>query len=214
MPERVFSYHEPDAGCRWLSSIDDGSAAAMEATTSTFTLLEKAKAGDEAAALAGIRAVSATPRPSWCISSSATRSRERTEVDDVVQETYLRAFRDVNRFTYQTPGSFLRWLSSIADHVIVDQVRYRHRDRRAGEEVPFRSQSNPLGPEPADTRTPSRLLGQQEAVERLLARLNELPEDYRQAILLAKIQRASRPPKWPSGSASLANRWPCWSIGR
>src|SRR6185436_4743480 len=110
------------------------------------------------------------------------------EVEDIVQETYLRAFRGRDQFTYQSPGSFLRWLSSIADHVIVDRARYQNRDRRAGDEVAFRSASNPAGPEPADTKTPSRLFAQQEAVERLLDRLTALPDDYRQAILMAKIE--------------------------
>ena len=76
----------------------------------------------------------------------------------------------------------------VGDHVIVDRVRYQDRERRAGEEVPFRSASNPAGPEPADTKTPSRLFAQQQAVERLLARLDTLPEDYRQALILAKIE--------------------------
>ncbi len=106
----------------------------------------------------------------------------------MVQETCLRAFRDLDGFSYQSPGSFLRWLSAIADHVIVDRVRYAGRARRAGDEVPFRSPSNPQGPEPADTKTPSRLFAQQEAVERLLDHLAALPEDYRQAILMAKIE--------------------------
>ena len=173
-----------------FAPIADSSPAAMEATTSTFTLLEKAKAGDEAA----LSQVFEQYRRRLAVLvhfKLSPHARERTEVEDVVQETCLRAFRDVNRFTYRTPGSFLRWLSSIADHVIVDRVRYQHRDRRAGDEVPFRSESNPLGPEPADTKTPSRLLGQQEAVDRLLERLNELPEDYRQAILLARIEGLS-----------------------
>jgi RNA polymerase sigma-70 factor (ECF subfamily) len=113
------------------------------------------------------------------------------DAEDVVQETCLRAFRDIASFSYQSPGSFFRWLSAIADHVIVDRVRYQHRECRAGEEVRFRSETNPLGPEPADTKTPSRLLAQQEAVQRLLDRLNLLPEDYREAILLAKIERLS-----------------------
>ncbi|MGA8578168.1 MAG: RNA polymerase sigma factor [Bryobacteraceae bacterium] len=162
----------------------------MDANTSTFTLLEKAKAGDEEA----LSQVFEQYRRRLAVLvhfKLSPQARERSEVDDVVQETCLRAFRDVNRFTYQTPGSFLRWLSSIADHVIVDRVRYRNRDCRVGEEVPFRRESNPLGPEPVDTRTPSRLLGQQEALHRLLGRLNELPEDYRQAILLAKIEGLS-----------------------
>jgi len=115
------------------------------------------------------------------------------DTEDVVQETCLRAFRDIDRFTYQSPGSFFRWLSTIADHVIVDRARYANRERRAGEEVRFRSETNPLGPEPADTRTPSRLMAQREAVDRLIDKLSLLPEDYRQAILMAKIERLSTP---------------------
>jgi RNA polymerase sigma-70 factor (ECF subfamily) len=119
------------------------------------------------------------------------RAREFCEVEDLVQETCLRAFRDIDKFTYQTPGSFLRWLSAIADHAIIDRTRYENRERRAGEEVPFRSVSNPLGPEPADSKTPSRLFAQQQAVERLLSRLDALPEDYRNVIVLAKIEGLS-----------------------
>ncbi len=110
------------------------------------------------------------------------------EVDDIVQEVCLRAFRDIARFEYKSPGSFLRWLGAIAEHVIIDRIRYENRDRRAGEEVRFRSPSNPGGPEPADTVTPSRLMRQQQDVARLLARLDELPADYREAIVMAKVE--------------------------
>jgi RNA polymerase sigma-70 factor (ECF subfamily) len=162
----------------------------MASPTSTFTLLEKAKAGDEAALS---RIFEKYRRRLAVLVHFKLRpgSSDFSEVEDVVQETYLRAFRDLDRFSYQTPGSFLHWLSAIADHVIVDRARYAGRARRAGDEVPFRSPSNPHGPEPADTRTPSRLFAQQEAVERLLDRLSALPEDYRQAILMAKIEGLS-----------------------
>ena len=162
----------------------------MEPPTSTFALLEKARAGDEAALSLAFEQY----RRRLVVLvhfKMSPRAREFSEVEDLVQETLLRAFRDLSRFSYRTPGSFLRWLSSIADHVIVDRVRYLGRDRRAGEELSFRSESNPRGPEPTDSRTPSRLFAQQEAVERLLDRLGALPEDYRQAILLAKIEGLS-----------------------
>jgi RNA polymerase sigma-70 factor (ECF subfamily) len=162
----------------------------MASPTSTFTLLEKAKAGDEEALSRAFEKV--RRRLAVLIHFKLRpRSSDFSEVEDVVQETCLRAFRDLDRFSYQSPGSFLRWLSSIADHVIVDRIRYRSRARRAGDEVPFRSPSNPQGPEPADTKTPSRLFAQQEAVERLLDHLAALPEDYRQAILMAKIEGLS-----------------------
>jgi RNA polymerase sigma-70 factor (ECF subfamily) len=162
----------------------------MESPTSTFTLLEKAQAGDREALS---RAFEKFERRLAVLVhfKLGERTRRFAEVDDIVQETLLRAFRDIDHFSYQAPGSFLRWLSAIADHAIVDRVRYQGRERRAAEEIPFRSESNPAGPEPADTKTPSRLLAQQEAVERLLARLSALPEDYRKVILMAKIEGLS-----------------------
>jgi len=162
----------------------------MESPTSTFALLEQAQAGDREALS---RAFEKHQRRLAVLVhfKLSDRARAFAEVDDIVQETLLRAFRDFHRFSYQAPGSFLRWLSAIADHVIVDRVRYQGRERRAGEEIPFRSESNPAGPNPIDTKTPSRLLAQQEAVERLLARLEALPEDYRKVILMAKIEGLS-----------------------
>ncbi len=162
----------------------------MPSPTSTFDLLERAKAGDAEALSHAFERL--RRRLMVLVHFKLSEgARDRSEVEDVVQETYLRAFRDIDRFTYQSAGSFLRWLSAIADHVIIDRVRYRSRECRAGEEIRFRSESNPGGPEPADTKTPSRLFAQREAVERLLDRLSALPEDYRNAILMAKIEGLS-----------------------
>jgi RNA polymerase sigma-70 factor (ECF subfamily) len=162
----------------------------MDSPTSTFTLLEQAQSGDREALS---RAFEKYQRRLAVLVHFKLSERTRTfaEVDDIVQETLLRAFRDIQHFSYRAPGSFLRWLSAIADHAIIDRVRYQDRERRAGEEVPFRSESNPAGPEPTDTKTPSRLLAQQEAVDRLLGRLAALPEEYRSAILMAKIEGLS-----------------------
>ena len=114
------------------------------------------------------------------------------EIDDILQETLLTAFTQMNRFTYRTPGSFLRWLSRIMDHVITDTARYHGRKKRhAPELLPLRSESNPGGAEPVDSRTPSRLLAQDEALRLLLAKLDELPEDYREVILLTKVEGLS-----------------------
>ena len=162
----------------------------MDSPTTTFTLLEQARAGDEQALSQAFEQY--RRRLAVLVHFKLSpRARDFSDVEDVVQETLLRAFRDIGRFTYQSPGSFLRWLSTIADHVIVDRVRYQGRERRAGEEVPFRSASNPMGPEPADSQTPSRLFAQQEAVARLLDQLGALPEDYRNVILMAKIEGLS-----------------------
>jgi RNA polymerase sigma-70 factor (ECF subfamily) len=158
----------------------------MGAPTSSFDLIEKVKGGDQEAFSGLFRKYSR--RLAVLIHYKlGAELRGSREVDDILQETLLRAFRDIGRFHYRTPGSFLSWLSSIADHVIVDAARYEGRERRRAEEVVPLSQ----GPEPADTKTPSRLLAQKESVARLLERLDALPEDYRRAILLAKIEGLS-----------------------
>lgn len=162
----------------------------MDFPTSTFGLLEQARAGDESALSKAFELH--RRRLSVLVHYKlGPRGNDFSEVEDVVQEVCLRAFRDLGRFEYRSPGSFFRWLSAIADHVIVDRVRYADRACRAGEEVRFRSESNPHGPEPAVTATPSRLFAQQQAVELLLRRLDALPEDYRRAIVMAKIEGLS-----------------------
>ena len=140
----------------------------MLTPTSTFDLLEQARAGSRDALS---RAFEKHRRRLAVLVyfKLGSRVREFDEAEDVVQETCLRAFRDIGSFTYRwARPAFFRWLRAIADHVITDRVRYHNRECRAGDEVRFRSESNPLGPEPVDSKTPSRLLAQREAVVRLL----------------------------------------------
>jgi RNA polymerase sigma-70 factor (ECF subfamily) len=163
-----------------------------ESPTSTFNLLEQARSGDRQALS---RAFEKHQRRLTVLIYYRLSANGRTfdEVEDLVQETFLRACRDLDGFTWQSQDSFFRWLASIAGHVVIDRARYRSRERRAGEPVPFRSESNPNGAEPVDTVTPSRLLARKEAVERLLERLDQLPEDYRQALVMAKVEGCSTP---------------------
>jgi len=164
--------------------------SAAESPSSTFNLLERARSGDRQALS---RAFERQQRRLAVLIYYKLPGGRRSfdEVEDLVQEAFLRAWRDLESFTWRSPDSFFRWLATIAEHVVIDRARYQGRERRAAEEVPFRSESNPGGAEPADTATPSRLLARKEAVERLLARLDLLPEDYREALVLAKIEGCS-----------------------
>lgn len=163
----------------------------MESATSTFNIIDKIRNGDEQA----FSLLFEKYRPRLAVIIHYRLSPEQRHaigVDDVLQETLLKGFRDFHQFTYQSPGSFLRWLSRIADHVITDLVRSQGRQKRyAREMVPFRSKSNPNGPEPVDSMTPSRFLAESEQVHSLLQTLDALPEDYRKAILLTKIEGLS-----------------------
>jgi len=163
----------------------------MQSVTSTFGLLERFKAGDQEAFTLLFQKY--RPRLAVLIYYKLSEElRQRVEVDDILQEVFLSASRNIGKFTYRSPGSFMAWLARIADHVIIDAARFESRQKRhAAEMLRFRSESNPHGPEPADSKTPSRLLAGQEALEKLLQRLDALPESDRQVILLAKVEGLS-----------------------
>jgi RNA polymerase sigma-70 factor (ECF subfamily) len=168
-------------------SAGTGTVAAMETPTSSFGLVERIQHGDKEAFTRLFEKYSRRLAVLIHYKLSPER-REVLEVDDILQGTLFKAFRDIDTFTYRSPGSFLRWLSAIADHVIIDEARFQSRQRRHAEVLAFRSPSNPQGAEPADSKTPSRLLGERQSFEALMDRLNALPEDYRQVIVLAKIE--------------------------
>jgi RNA polymerase sigma-70 factor (ECF subfamily) len=157
-------------------------------STSTFDLIERFREGDDVAFSQLFRKY--RPRLAVLIRYKLSESlRHRVEIDDILQDVFLEASKDIASFTYRSPGSFMSWLSRIADHVIADLARAQARQKRdAGELFRFRSESNPAGPEPIDSTTPSRILDQNERSAKLFARLESLPPDYRDAILMAKVE--------------------------
>ncbi len=156
--------------------------------TSTLGLLERIRAGDENAFSSLFRKYS--PRLSVLIHYKLSpEMHNRVEVDDILQETFLAASRQLETFTYRKPGSFMSWISRIADHVIVDTARHHGRQKRHPVElVRLKTASNPQGAEAIDPATPSRILAGRERVQQVLERLNALPEDYRQVVLLARME--------------------------
>jgi RNA polymerase sigma-70 factor (ECF subfamily) len=76
----------------------------------------------------------------------------RVEVDDVVQEAFLRAWRDLERATLSGDHAFFRWLAAIARNVIADIARAARAQKRQGEVLPLeRSAWSAAGSvEPAD----------------------------------------------------------------
>ncbi|NWG14859.1 MAG: sigma-70 family RNA polymerase sigma factor [Acidobacteria bacterium] len=155
--------------------------------TSTFGLLERVRTGDQQAFTELFRKYS--PRLAVLVHYRMSPDlHARIEVDDILQETFLAATRQLAKFEYRNAGSFMSWLSRIADHVIVDAARHHgRRKRKPPEMVPLRSESNPAGAEAVDSVTPSRVFARKERVQRVLRKLDALPEDYRKVILLAKM---------------------------
>lgn len=163
----------------------------METPTTTLELIERVKRGDTEAFGQLFRRY--RRRLAVLIHYRlGPELKSHVEVDDILQETFFLASQQMNQFTYQAPGSFMAWLSRIADHVIIDVARFHGRHKRdGGERLRFRSESNPGGHEPVDFNTPSRLFAQEERVRMLLKKMDQLPEEHREVILLAKFEGLS-----------------------
>ena len=159
----------------------------MESQTSTHDLVELVKQGDHDA----FRRLFDKYRTRLAVLAHyklGSQLRRDADVDDILQETLLRAYRHIDQFKYQKPGSFMNWLGRIAGNVIAEMGRSQNRLKRAGEHVRFRSESNPGGPDPAHSHTPSRIFSENEALSLFLEKLDQLPEDYRRVILLSKVE--------------------------
>ena len=101
-------------------------------------------------------------------------------VQDVIQESLLRALKSIASYRGEDSESFLRWLGGIANHVVLEAARRQRRDVIVA-----------LGDELGDTdaASPSHAGRREERFERLQAALDSLPEDQRRVIWLARIER-------------------------
>src|SRR2546428_5340036 len=156
-----------------------GSGEKMDGQTSTYDLVERFKRGDTEAFSLVFRKYQRKLAVLVHYKMSV-ELRGTMEVDDILQDVFLAAAQDMNQFTYQSPGSLMAWLSRIADHVIVDAARYQRRGKRHAENMlRFRSRSNPAGPDPVHSETPSRVFARKEGLQILLKKLDVLPAEYR-----------------------------------
>jgi RNA polymerase sigma-70 factor (ECF subfamily) len=121
-------------------------------------------------------------------------SRDQAEAEDLVQETYLKAFRAADRFE---PGTNLRaWLFTILHNTARNRARDRARDavivdteavERAAEQDLRRSPGVPGTP----LETPETLLLRATLAPELQAAIDELPDSFRQAVWLRDVEEFS-----------------------
>lgn len=150
--------------------------------TTTAALAERGRQGD-AQALSALFERHARRLLGFAHYRMGSELRGRYEAEDVVQETLLRAARDFADFQYDTPGAFYRWLTTIARHTMADLARHEGRLRRSPEELIALS-----GVDLANSLTPSRVAAQREQLAALNVRLETLPDDYREVIILSKFE--------------------------
>jgi RNA polymerase sigma-70 factor (ECF subfamily) len=114
-------------------------------------------------------------------------------VEDILQETYFRAFQQIERFQPKTDQSFLAWLKTIAESRIIDAIKHQRRKKRGGEMRRVEGAANAFHTTMAELmnvltdesdRSPSNRVAADEAVQAMQVAIASLPSEQRQAVLL------------------------------
>ena len=142
-------------------------------------LVEKAQASDRSA-FNRLSSESGSRLTAFVRSRLGEALRSRHEVEDVVQETLLRAYRSIGRFQWQGDGSFLRWAISIADLLIRDLARAAAR--------PVNSPADLTRDLPTDTFPPERGLRREERFDRFERAYHALSPEHQEVIHLARLE--------------------------
>src|SRR5438477_12073364 len=117
-------------------------------------------------------------------------TRNPADAEDLVQETYLKAFRSADRFE---PGTNLRaWLFTILHNTARNRARDRARDSVTvdSEAVDQAADARSYGLA-APIATPEALLIRETLAPELQAAVDDLPEAFRQAVWLRDVEEFS-----------------------
>jgi RNA polymerase sigma-70 factor (ECF subfamily) len=121
-------------------------------------------------------------------------------VEDILQETFYRAFQQIGRFQPKSDHSFLAWLKTIAESRIVDAIKHQKRRKRGGEmrrvDQPqdiFQTSVVDLMAMLAEDEggSPSQIVATDEAVRAMQVAIASLPEEQRQAVMLRYFRQHS-----------------------
>lgn len=126
------------------------------------------------------------------LSMALQLTRNRSEAEDLVQDTYVKAWRGFD--SYMPGRPFLNWLLRIMQRAYLDSRRRENPVRKA------ESLNSMISPADGDVQEipipdtgpgPDEELIRQEFKEELERALNELPDVYRSAIVLCDIDGLS-----------------------
>jgi RNA polymerase sigma-70 factor (ECF subfamily) len=124
--------------------------------------------------------------------------RPKLDSVDLVQDALILALGGLKEFTYRNEGDFLRWLSRIAENRLHDIQKKFHADKRdIRKEISFKQEGSSTdgcfhgAAEPIGTTTPSVIMRKKEALDRLEKALDTLKPEYKEVIVLKKIEGLS-----------------------
>lgn len=128
----------------------------------------------------------------WIALRLGPKLRARVTEDDVLQETLLQAYRSMDRFAATGPGSFRRWLLSVAENRIRDLHKYHAAQRRdvAREQAKARSmeESTLLDRFSASVTSPSMAAQRAEHSRMVAERIEALPAELREVVIARALE--------------------------
>lgn len=123
-----------------------------------------------------------------------TPQRRHFEPADVLQATYMKAYRSIDSFTPQNRNSFFAWLKQIADNQLYDESRKMTRQMNAGlstsqggDSIYFQMMSAVPGNDP----TATALFKKKELRGAFQVAMAKLDQRYQDAIRLRYLQEMS-----------------------
>ena len=163
----------------------------------TRHLVALAQDGDESALNQLCKVYGA--RVLWIIRLRMGRElRAKLESMDLVQDVLMSALKDLGNFKSKTEGDFLRWLSRIAENRLRGHLNRLHANKR---DIRKEVRVNGYGPTAEDsvvaaldavvTTTPSVIMSKREDLDKLTKAIDALKPEYRQVIVLTKIEGLS-----------------------
>ena len=124
------------------------------------------------------------------------RLEGRFDASDVVQETFLKAWEQFDQFRGSTERELVAWLRQILANSLVDHVRRHHGQRRDVRLERVRSDLDQsamilAGNLISASSSPSQQASRREASVLLADALAELPEHYREVLVLRHLEQTS-----------------------
>ncbi len=138
-------------------------------------------------------------RVRWMVRFRMSRElRSKLDSMDLVQDTLIHAFNGLDNFTYKNEGDFVRWLSKIAENELRGNLKKLHAAKR---DIHKEVRLDNYGPTTAGVfvgsvahnkvTTPSVIMSRKEELDKLAQAMDALKSEYREVIVLTKIEGLS-----------------------
>lgn len=112
-----------------------------------------------------------------------------SEAEDVVQETFLRVYMNMDR--YDENQKFSTWIYRIATNLCIDRLRKRKPNYSLDAEMPDGEGADWYSLLPSDQETPEEELVLSETQEEIRKAIGTLPEKYKSVVILRYLHDMS-----------------------